>query len=54
VATTNQNHMNPTLLMLRAGKNVLVEKPTAVTYQEAQLMYDEAEVNQTIILTRFC
>lgn len=44
VATTNQNHLNPTLLMLRAGKNVLVEKPSAVTYQEAQLMYDEAEV----------
>ena len=45
VATTNQNHINPTLLMLRAGKNVLVEKPTAITYQEAKLMYDEAEVN---------
>ncbi len=45
VATTNQNHMDPTLMMLRAGKNVLVEKPTAVTYKEAKLMYDEAEVN---------
>ncbi len=32
-------------MMLRAGKNVLVEKPTAITYQEAKLMYDEAEVN---------
>lgn len=44
VATTNQNHMEPTLMMLRAGKNVLVEKPTAVTYEEAKIMYDEAKV----------
>ncbi len=46
VATTNHNHMSPTLMMLRAGKNVLVEKPTAVTNQEAKLMYDEAEVSK--------
>lgn len=45
VATTNQNHMEPTLMMLRAGKNVLVEKPTAVTYEEAKIMYDEAKVS---------
>ena len=44
VATTNQNHMEPTLMMLRAGKNVLVEKPTTITYEETRLMYDEAEV----------
>ena len=44
VATTNQNHMGPTLMMLRAGKNVLVEKPTTITHEETRLMYDEAEV----------
>lgn len=44
VATTNQNHMKPTLMMLEAGKNVLVEKPTTVTYREAKMMYDEANV----------
>ena len=31
-------------MMLRAGKNVLVEKPTAVTYEEAKILYDEAKV----------
>ena len=44
VATTNQNHMEPTLMMLRGGKNVLVEKPTTITHEETKLMYDEAEV----------
>ena len=44
IATTNQNHFEPTLMMLRAGKNVLVEKPTTITYEETRLMYDEAEV----------
>jgi predicted dehydrogenase len=51
VATTNQNHLNPTLLMLQAGKNVLVEKPTAVTYDEAKLMYDEAEKRGLFLMT---
>jgi predicted dehydrogenase len=51
VATTNQNHLNPTLLMLQAGKNVLVEKPTAVTYEEAKLMYDEAEKRGLFLMT---
>ncbi len=51
VATTNQNHLNPTLLMLQSGKNVLVEKPTAVTYEEAKLMYDEAEKRGLFLMT---
>ena len=50
VATTNQNHMEPTLMMLRAGKNVLVEKPTTITFEETRLMYDEAEVCYIILL----
>jgi len=51
VATTNQNHLNPTLLMLQSGKNVLVEKPTAVTYEEAKLMYDEAHKRGLFLMT---
>ena len=51
VATTNQNHLNPTLLMLQSGKNVLVEKPTAVTYEEAKLMYDEAKKRGLFLMT---
>jgi len=51
VATTNQNHLNPTLLMLQSGKNVLVEKPTAVTYEEAKLMYDEAQKRGLFLMT---
>jgi len=30
VATTNHKHMEPALMMLRSGKNVLVEKPTII------------------------
>lgn len=51
IATTNQNHLNPTLLMLQSGKNVLVEKPSAVTYEEAKLMYDEAEKRGLFLMT---
>jgi len=51
VATTNQNHMGPTLMMLRAGKNVLVEKPTTVTYEETKIMYDEAKKRGLFLMT---
>lgn len=49
VATTNQAHMEPTLMMLRGGKNVLVEKPTSVTYMEAKIMYAEAKVPSVVV-----
>ncbi|KAL7459731.1 hypothetical protein ACHAWC_011939 [Mediolabrus comicus] len=51
VATTNQNHLNPTMFMLQSGKNVLVEKPTAVTYKEAKRMYDEARERGLFLMT---
>jgi hypothetical protein len=51
VATTNQNHLNPTIIMLQSGKNVLVEKPTAVTYKEAKRMYDEARERGLFLMT---
>lgn len=37
--------------MLQSGKNVLVEKPTAVTYQEAKGMYDEAKERGLFLMT---
>lgn len=51
VATTNQNHLYPTMLMLQSGKNVLVEKPTAVTFAEAKMMYDEAHKRGLFLMT---
>lgn len=51
VATTNQNHLQPTLLMLRHGKNVLVEKPTTITYEDTKLMYAEAEKRGLFLMT---
>ena len=51
IATTNQNHMANSMLMLRANKNVLVEKPTAITYRDAKLMYEEAEKRGLFLMT---
>lgn len=52
VATTNQEHLGPAMMMLRAGKNVLVEKPTTLRYSDAKLMYEEAEVCSVTIHAR--
>ncbi|KAL7555240.1 LOW QUALITY PROTEIN: hypothetical protein ACHAWF_019041 [Thalassiosira exigua] len=51
VATTNDLHAEPTLMMLRAGKNVLVEKPTSIRYEDAKRMYDEAEKRGLFLMT---
>lgn len=51
IATTNNNHKNPTLLMLRNNKNVLVEKPTTVTYEDAVIMYREARERGLFLMT---
>ena len=51
IATTNNDHKSSTLLMLQYGKNVLVEKPTAVTYEDAQIMYDEAKRRGLFLMT---
>ncbi|KAL7544102.1 hypothetical protein ACHAXR_013580 [Thalassiosira sp. AJA248-18] len=51
VATTNDKHMEPTLMMLRGGKNVLVEKPTAITFEETKRMYDEAKQRGLFLMT---
>jgi len=43
IATPDYLHMDPTLMMLRAGKHVLVEKPLATSVAEALVMVEAAE-----------
>ena len=43
IATPDYLHMDPTLMMLRAGKHVLVEKPLATSVAEALAMVEAAE-----------
>jgi hypothetical protein len=51
VATTNNQHMSPTLTLLRHGKNVLVEKPTTVRYEDTILMFEEAKQRGLFLMT---
>jgi len=53
IATTNQLHCNNTLLMLRHGKNVLVEKPMALNANEAHRMALEAKQQKRLLLTNY-
>ncbi len=43
IATPDHLHRQPTLLMLEAGKHVLVEKPLATTVADGRTMVDTAE-----------
>jgi len=43
IATPDHLHLEPTLVMLRAGKHVLVEKPLATSVVEARAMVEAAE-----------
>src|ERR1035437_898289 len=43
VATTHNNHHEPAILAIRAGKNVLVEKPFAQNSAQAELILAAAE-----------
>ena len=43
VSTPNQYHCEHTLIAARAGKHIVVEKPMAVTLQEADQMVNEAD-----------
>jgi len=43
---SNDTHYEPTLLALKAGKHVIVEKPLAVNLQEAREMYDASQEAQ--------
>lgn len=53
VATTNHLHAENVIQMLQAGKNVLVEKPMAVTYREAQEMVAAAKQQKRLLLVNF-
>ena len=53
IATINTLHYDTTILMLRAGKNVLVEKPMAMDYEEAQTMAQEARKANRLLLTNY-
>jgi scyllo-inositol 2-dehydrogenase (NADP+) len=43
IVTTNEVHEKLTVMTLKAGKNVIVEKPMSLTYQSTQRMIKEAE-----------
>lgn len=53
IATINILHYDTAILMLRAGKNVLVEKPMAMDYEEAQTMAQEARKANRLLLTNY-
>ena len=51
IATTNEDHLYPSMLMLLNRKNVLVEKPTTVRYNETNTMYEEAKNSGLFLMT---
>lgn len=53
IATIHPLHYNNTILMLEAGKNVLVEKPMAMTYQEAKHMAQIAQDQQLLLQVNY-
>jgi predicted dehydrogenase/threonine dehydrogenase-like Zn-dependent dehydrogenase len=44
IASRNHEHAPQALAALRAGKHVFLEKPMAITQEECQLLYREAEI----------
>jgi predicted dehydrogenase len=50
VATPQSRHVDDTLLMLRAGKHVLCEKPFALNEAEAQRMVDESRRQNVFLM----
>ncbi|KAJ8605452.1 hypothetical protein CTAYLR_003299 [Chrysophaeum taylorii] len=53
VATTNQLHMDVALVFVRAGKAVLVEKPTGLDAPQALAMLREARAHGVLLATNF-
>ena len=49
IATPNVFHKPMTLAALKAGAHVLCEKPLALTYADAEEMYEEAERRQRVL-----
>lgn len=50
VATPNSFHCQHTILAARHGKNIMVEKPMAVTLEEAERMVEEADRNRVKLI----
>jgi predicted dehydrogenase len=53
VCTPNWLHYRPTVAALKAGKHVIVEKPMAMTAQEAQKMVDAAKTAKKVLTIGF-
>jgi predicted dehydrogenase len=54
VCTWNSQHMPATVAALKAGKNVLCEKPMALNAAEAKIMKDTAEETGKLLQIGFC
>ena len=52
VCTPNDSHFDYAIKVLRAGKNVVIEKPFANTVREAELLIEEAE-KRDLVLTAY-
>ncbi|QPM68159.1 Gfo/Idh/MocA family protein [Atribacter laminatus] len=53
IATPDYLHCDPVLAAIRAGKNVLVEKPMATTLNDAQLILKAAKDNKNLFMVNF-
>lgn len=53
IATINTRHFDTALLMLQAGKNVLLEKPMTMNYREAQALEEAAIKSKRLLLTNY-
>lgn len=53
IATTNQLHKDMVLLFLRAGKHVVVEKPSALSTEELEEMIAAARLHKRLLVTNF-
>jgi len=49
ICTPNKTHSPITVAALKAGKQVMCEKPMAVNYKEAKLMYDTAKETGNVL-----
>jgi len=53
IATINTLHYDVALQMLKAGKNVLLEKPMTMKYEQAQMLAATAKKEKRLLLTNY-